>query len=239
MTNFNQTFFGQITEILPPDHPKNNTKYQYLYLVVITVDRYAQLTVSCIRNDPFGNPDDYEDAILQVGDKVFILFPKGDRSMGVIIGGGRYYPKKQDPAKGKYFLRRFNKVETSIDSKFNYSVKSDSGPNFQLMVDKIILDDSAGETITLDKNAKSLTIGTKDLTIEAKGKANITVKGDMNLTVSGNANINVSGNAKIKGKKISLNGEKSGITTEMSHQGVIDLITGVPVQASKTVMGDV
>jgi hypothetical protein len=239
MTNFNQTFFGQIKEIIAPDHPKNPTKYQYLYLVVISAGGYSQITAPCIRNDPFGEIDNYQDSILNVGDKVFILFPKGDKSMGLIIGGGRYYSKPQDKAKGKYFLRRFNKVETYIDSAFNYSVKSDSGPNFQLMVDKIILDDSVGEKIVLDKNAKSITIGTKDLTIDAKGKANITVKGNLTINVSGNADIKVSKNANIKAKKIALNGEKSGITTEMSHQGVIDLITGVPVKASKTVLGDV
>ena len=71
----------------------------------------------------------------------------------------------------------------------------------------------------------------KDLSVNASGKADVTVGADCNLTASGKVNV--------KGSEIDLNGAASGITTMNSHQGVIDLITGVPVQPSTTTKGDV
>jgi phage gp45-like len=112
---------------------------------------------------------------------------------------------------------------------------------------------------TVVKKDSSLTVE-GNCTIQVKGNVTLQVEGDVNVTcknlkanvkesaqveckelkakASGNVDVQAGQNAKIKASKVYLNGEGSGITTEMSHMGVIDLITGVPVQASKTVFGD-
>lgn len=66
-----------------------------------------------------------------------------------------------------------------------------------------------------------------------------TVGGNWDITVSGNCNLNVNGVTKVTCPDVQLNGNNSGITTMNSHMGVIDFITGVPVQPSTTVKGDV
>jgi hypothetical protein len=257
MIKLDKFYFGKITEVYPPNHPNNKSKYQYEYQVLITGDDYAQLPTRAIKNDAYGMIDDYKDEILTKNTNVFVLFPRGDASMGVIMGGGRFTAKAQDPAKGKYYLHRFNKIEIGIDKDYNYMVKSDSGPYTKVNTNKIVLDDSVGENITLDKENKVLSIDANKWVVHIKGDANITIDGNLTATVAKDAtikakNVNVtaeaaakikckdltaeaSGNAKIKAKAISLNGEQSPITTEQSHQGVIDLITGVPVIGVPTV----
>lgn len=242
MIRLNKFYFGKVTEVYPPNHPNSKSKYQYEYQVLITGDDYAQLPVRAIRNDSYGMGDDHEDQILEKNANVFVLFPRGEASMGIILGGGRFFGKAQDPALGKYYLRRFNKIEVGIDKDYNYMVKSDSGPKLQLKTDKILLDDSVGESITLDKAAKTLTIEANKWIVNIKGDANITVDGNLTATVSSDAtikakNVNVTADisAKVKANTISLNGDTSPITTEESHQNVIDLITGVPCIGVQTV----
>lgn len=250
-------YFGKVTHIYAPNHPKNKSKYQYEYEVLITGDDYAQLPMRAIRNDEFGGLDDYSDEILSVGANVFVLFPRGDASIGIITGGGRFYPKAQDPALGKYYLKRFNKIEASIDKDYNYMVKSDSGPFLQVKTNKVVLDDSVGESVVLDKDKKTLFIDANKWVVHIKGDANITVDGNLTATVAKSATVKAkdvsvtadasakikckdltaeaSGNANIKASSISLNGQGSSITTEQSHQNVIDLITGVPCVGVPTV----
>jgi hypothetical protein len=273
MTKF---YFGKVTEVYPPNHPKNRSKYQYEYAILITGDDYSQLPCQAIRNDSSGMIDDYEDEVLSVDANVFVLFPRGDISMGVIMGGGRNFKTAQDVRKGKYFLKRFNRIEMGIDKDFNFMVKSDSGPFAQVHTNKVELNDSVGESIKLDKDKRVLYINANNIDIvirtDKDSFANITVEGNLNAKVSKNATIQAdvmtatvnktltanakdvsvtasssakvkckeltaeaSGKAKIKATSISLNGEASPITTEQSHLGVVDLITGVPVNGVKTV----
>jgi hypothetical protein len=189
MVRMNEFYFGKITKVFPINHVNNRTKYQTEYEVLITGDSYAQMPCRAIRIDEFATADDYTDAILSVNTNVFVLFPKGDPNMGVIMGGGRFYPKSQDSSKGKYLLTRFNKVEFGIDKNFNYSVKSDSGPNFQVNTNKIVIDDSTGDNIVLDKEAKSITINANKWTVNVSGDTNITINGNCNITAKGNTNI--------------------------------------------------
>jgi len=63
--------------------------------------------------------------------------------------------------------------------------------------------------------------------------------GNVDSKAGGNTKMESGGEHEIQASLIKLNGSVSGITTENSHQGVIDLITGVPVTASTTVMGDI
>lgn len=77
------------------------------------------------------------------------------------------------------------------------------------------------------------------LTISAKSDANITIGGNSTVTTAGDTNLTTTGKTTITSKEIDLNGNISGITTAQSHQEVIDFITGIPVNPSKTVFGDV
>ncbi|NDC22541.1 MAG: hypothetical protein EBZ49_00200 [Proteobacteria bacterium] len=101
--------------------------------------------------------------------------------------------------------------------------------------------DQSGET-TIDIGPGKATLNIKpngDTTYTTSGKITTTATGNVALTTSGNLNVTSSGPTKIKAATISLNGSSSGITTKNSHMGVIDLITGVPVNPSPTVTSDV
>jgi hypothetical protein len=112
---------------------------------------------------------------------------------------------------------------------------------------------SIGKTKIDTAQNKDETVGAKDtLTVTGDkeenigGKLKIVVTGNCEITcanskvtASANAEITASGVAKITASQIELNGASSGITTFNSHQGVIDFITGVPVNPSTTVKSDV
>lgn len=255
-------YFGMIQAVYDPTKVENASKYQYEYQVVITVDDYASIPVRCIRADASGGHDNFDDLILEVGSKVMVRFPRGDRSLGIIECSTRNYVAPQNPALGVHWRNRFNKIVRYIDKDGNYSVTSDQGPNLHVKTDKVVLDDSVGEQIILDKASKTLFIKadewkidlTGNMTMNVAKNSTINVTGDVKVSVKGNAEVDVTGdakvkaknieatakmNAKVKAKLISLNGEVSGITTENSHFGVVDFLTGVPVNASKTVKGDV
>lgn len=96
---------------------------------------------------------------------------------------------------------------------------------------------SIGKTVMTTAQDKNETVGGK-LTIAVTGNCEITCS-KAKVNASGDAEITAGGNAKITASQIQLNGSASGITTMNSHQGVIDLITGVPVQPSTTVLSDI
>jgi phage baseplate assembly protein gpV len=257
-------YFGTITKVFPVGHPKNTTKYQTMYSMVITVDLYCSLPVTAVKMDSNGGYDNFEDEQLRPNDQVYVMFPKGDRSMGVIMGGIRSYHEAQDPAQGYYYNKRFNGIETEIDSLGNWSVTADQGPNAQVTTSKVILDDSEGEKITLDMDTKTMTIdaGTWNVNVTASANINIakdvsiTVGGDANITVTGAANVKAktldadiggsakikckslnaeaSGSAKIKAATISLNGQMGQVLTTMTSP-IVDFITGIPTQGVPTV----
>lgn len=81
------------------------------------------------------------------------------------------------------------------------------------------------------------------LTINTKVDADITVGGNVNMNVSGNTNLTTTGKTIVTSKEIDLNGNGEdlgrGITTANSHFGIVDFITGVPVEPSITTFGDV
>lgn len=85
----------------------------------------------------------------------------------------------------------------------------------------------------------NMVVGCTDADITASGKLNAIVKGETNITTQADCNVTASGKVVVKAAEIDLNGTASGITTANSHQGVIDFITGVPVQPSPTTNGDV
>lgn len=82
-----------------------------------------------------------------------------------------------------------------------------------------------------------------DVNIAATGNVIITAQGDVDITSQGNTNITASEKVVVMAPEIDLNGNSSdpgrGVTSSNSHEGVIDLITGVPVDPSTTVFIDV
>lgn len=86
---------------------------------------------------------------------------------------------------------------------------------------------------------KNVNVTCVDITVHASGKSVVTVGADSDLTVGGNCNVVVSGTAKIQADRIQLNGAKSGIITSNGTFGVVDFLTGVPVEPSPTVSSDV
>lgn len=81
------------------------------------------------------------------------------------------------------------------------------------------------------------------LTINTKSDANITVGGNVNATVAGNTNLTTTGKTIVTSKEIDLNIKNpepgQGILTSDSSYGVCDFITGVPLNPSTTIFGDV
>jgi hypothetical protein len=111
-------------------------------------------------------------------------------------------------------------------------IKIEKDGSFQAMHDAV--------TFRMDRTSKALSITAKgDVNITAEGKVSITSTGDTDIKVGGDCNLTSTGKTVIKAQEIDLNGSASGITTMNSHQGVIDLITGVPVNPSSTVKADV
>ena len=126
--NLPSYYFGMIDEVYAPDDVRNSSRYQYEYQVLVIGEDYASIPVRCIREDRYGSRDNFEDVILGVAAKVMVMFPRGDKSMGIIQHATRAYVAPQDPTLGVYWANRFNKVVRYIDKDGNYSVTSDAGP---------------------------------------------------------------------------------------------------------------
>jgi hypothetical protein len=235
-------YFGMITNVYPPDSVDNVSKYQYEYQVLITGEDYAQIPTRCIRADLFGSRGDFEDVVLEVATKVMVLFPRGERSVGVIQSGTRNYVAPINGSLGKHWRNRFNKIVRYIDKDGNYSVTSDQGPNLSVKTDKIVIDDSSGNQIILDKASKTLFIKSGELKIDVSGNialnvakdSNVSVTGDCNVKVSGKAKIEVSGDCEVKAATISLNGKGGKVLTTESDP-IIDSIFGEPSTGVDTV----
>jgi len=232
MSTLDSYYFGMIQNVWPPDHVDNSGKYQTEYEVLVTADGYAAIPTRCIREDRFGGQDSFEDIIMAVGDKVMIKFPRGDRSCGVIQHGTRAYVAPQNPAMGQYWMNRFNKVVRYIDKDGNYSVTSDSGPTLQVNTNKIVLDDSTGESIIIDKEAATLTINAKTWQVNIQGDATIAVTGDTTLTTN-KLTATCQGKAVIQAESVEVQGSNGQVLTTMTDP-VVDSIFGEPTMGVET-----
>ena len=76
------------------------------------------------------------------------------------------------------------------------------------------------------------------LTITAKGDASITCD-NANITASGDTKVDTTGTTTITSETIILNKQMSGILTNNSSYGVVDMITGLPLIPSTSTFGDV
>ena len=218
---FDQYYYGTIEKVFAPGDPLNKNKYQYEYRVIITARNYSQVPIRCIRNDPScGNINGFDDEILAIGYRVFVLCPLGDQSCGVIIGGSRAHPVKQS-GDGVYSLRRFNQVETATtaDSVWSVSYRATPGgvATASIVMDKnnIKIGDNAADSqqdyIELDNDSHTITINAGTWAVKVSNDANITIQGDCNITCN-NLNATVQGDATV-----------SAASLEADIQGDVDI----------------
>lgn len=117
-----------------------------------------------------------------------------------------------------------NKETKSITVKAGKDWKTTLGGSMQVDATENVVINAKNATVTIKENAtvkagKKCAIQCEEADIKATKKATVE-----------------SAEVKITGKsKIDLNEAMSPITTEMSHMGVVDLITGVPVQGVKKI----
>jgi phage gp45-like len=93
-------------------------------------------------------------------------------------------------------------------------------------------------TLEITPDGKVTMFNKGDLTMTTQGNVTQTVKGNVTQTVQGNVKQTVAGDTDMKATNITMNTEiqpEAGVTTYKSHQGVVDLITLVPVEQSQTV----
>lgn len=228
-------YFGIVEEVRPPEHPLNTSKYQYIYVVAVKGDARCTLPTPCIKADPFGNINDYEDSTLAVGAKVFVVFPNNDSTLGVIIASARRYKSPMDVNLGHRSIKRFNEIEQSFNKDGSYQINSINGPSVLIEKQKITIsnlqtnpsdgkstEEGSPETITLDSVNKTLTINARNLQIiidnasGGDGNLTISVAGDTTLNVKGNitatckdATVTASGTAIVEGTEVKLGKDAS------------------------------
>lgn len=179
---------GIIQDIYPPGHPMNLCGAQYAYLVVCRGDVFATTPYVAPRIDSSGSIDNFEDELLQLGQKVLVSFLYDNSTYPVIIGALRSAKKATDKSLGWHYKKRFNNIEQYIVKK-EWHVKSDDGPNMFVAPDKIMLDNSTGESILLDKKNKIMTIKANTFKVVVEGNANIEVKGNSTIKTKGETKI--------------------------------------------------
>jgi hypothetical protein len=179
-------YYGIIQKLYPPGDPANANKYQYEYLVLVSMENYAQIPIHHVTvSEEFGSDDDFNDRTFKVGQKVYLQAPMGDWTAAVIVGAVRNSERKTDDLLGHHWRRRFNKIEQIIDKDYGWTLKSDSGPSMKLNPKFIIIDSSVGDKITLDVENKTLTVDSNDLIINVTKNATINVEGDSTITTKG------------------------------------------------------
>lgn len=98
--------------------------------------------------------------------------------------------------------------------------------------------DSTG-VIVKDKFSNTVTMDTAGIKIADKNGNIIEMKaGKIIITASGDIEATASGKVKITSTTTEINGNATPVTSVLSHQGVIDLITGVPINPTTKVFMD-
>jgi hypothetical protein len=251
-------YYGTIQQVFPPGSPQNLNKYQYEYSLVVTTRNYSQMPIQhAIKSDAFGAPDDFDDATLDVNQKVLVMFARAYSGLvtAIIIGAIRNSPTITAGDLGYHWLRRFNRIEQRVDKDGNFSVESDEGPNLRVNTASVVLDDSVGEQIVLDKQNKILTLKGNALSVIIEGDANVQIKGkatvscasleatvggaarltskSLEANVSGEAKVNATGKCQVNGSEVDLNGSVGNVVTTATHP--TDYVTGIPIMGSTKV----
>lgn len=208
--NFNGLYFGVITDVYSPDNAKNKSGYQYEYAATITGDLYSSIPIRCIMMDRFATMYNSEEIILDKKSKVLVMFPRGDSSIGVILGATRTRKDKMTVAERAVYRNRINETEVEVGDEGSWTVRlrdevdGPIGPEIEMLKDAISLfaDKAAADNgIIIDKTNKKITIKTGDWEVTTEKSAKITIAGDANIEVKGKASIKT-GDANIQTKKL-------------------------------------
>jgi len=208
---FYGVFVGTIEEVLPPGSNGNISGYQYEYQVAINTEKYSRLVAKCIKMDYSGGSEsNFEDEILESNSRVFVEFPNGDVSMGIIIGGSRSYPLAQ-PDEGILWRKRFNLVDQTIDNDGVYSVgirpivEGPIGTHITMDESSVTIGDGkelpTQDSIIVDQASQTITVTCGTWEVKALKEANITVIGDVTVKCK-NLNATVLGDASLKAKSL-------------------------------------
>lgn len=222
---------GVVKEVIPPSSSKSRTKTQYEYIVAAVGELNTHKQVHCLLKDHFGGINDFETFTLKTGFRCAVECVQGNPDSGVILGGISNRSVKVDEALGHHWMARFNKITRSITSKDEFYVKHDNGNEMRVEPGQIILQDSTGIKIQVDKTGKKIVItdgSGESITIDKNAKK-ITVEAkDLNLELKGNLKANVKGNVDVKAKTINLNGSSGKVVTTLTHP--VDFVTGIPIK---------
>lgn len=235
------TMMGVVSQVLPPSDPQNRSKTQYEYIVAAVGELNTHKNIHCIWKDKFGGLNDYELYILQTGQRVVVECILGYTDNGIITGGVKNNANVLDESLGHYWQWRVNNITQGVTQDSSFSITQDAGTGLtidedmaqftdgdpsnplQITVDKtgnnITITDSNGESIVIDRAAKSITITANDL--------NLTVNGDLTAQVSGDASINAD--------TIKLNGEEGEVLTNGPSSHPVDFVTGIPIMGVMSV----
>lgn len=197
----NGIFMGVVEKVLAPNSPQNISKYQYEYTVMVSTENYAQIKViNAIIADSLGQIDDFQEVVLDPGARVLVMFVNQSRTNCVILSGLRNYSKPMTVEQGQRLGKRFNRIETGIDKTNSWYVKSDFGPYARVEPAKIILDDSVGQKVTIDKETKTITIESELWNIDIRKDVTMKVGGNVNATITGNVTMSVGGDVSVDAK---------------------------------------
>lgn len=136
-----------------------------------------------------------------------------------------------------------NPANITVNSEGNTVFNIDGNTVFNIDGDTTLnttnanVNSSQNTTVTSQGNTTINTSG--NTSVNSDGNVEVNSGGDADVNSGGDANVVASGTTTVDGSKVVLGSEVSGITTNNSHLGVIDLVTGVQVLPSPKVFGDI
>lgn len=194
----NQLYVGTVQAVYPPGDPQNLNRFQHEYAVAALGDNFNQIPMGhVIKGDQYGAVDEYCDAILEVGQKVLVAVLK-DMSQPIIVSAIRNSANPTSASLGHFYRHRYRYVTTLIDSSGNHSVTSDAGPSAQVNQSSVVLDDSNGDSITLDKESQTITVNAGTWNVVVQDAASIQVQGDCSIQASGDVSVQSEGDVSVQ-----------------------------------------
>jgi hypothetical protein len=249
---------GIVTTIYPYNDSKNYTKLTTEYdVTVLEQNENSSCTNivyrNCVSADGMGSVADFFEKNLrqqtqnnntggeintsgQNGAIVILLCLDAYTQKAVIIGG-LTHPDRQTKlvSSAPQLYGEYNGVAVQINPDGSTSLVFNGAT------------DNNGKLITPGQGPTTVAIATDGtFSVQHSGVTIQAVKnGTLNITANGNINITTPDKVVVKAAEIDLNrpnGDSDpgkGVTDANSHMGVLDLITGVPVEPSETVFIDV
>ena len=260
MSHLDKCYTAIIEKVIPPGADGDLSHgYQYQYQVLVNGDQWSAFRAMCVRMDQSAGRDYTEESILSSGLRVFVMFPCGSKSLGIILGCARQYLTPQDPGRGKYWARRFNLITETIEKDNTWQLKHDLGPFIKVEGRKVTVSDSYGNEVivnagtpagggSVDVNAGALNVTVKgDITVNATGDVNVKASNatvtaqnvevkatSVKATVAGDVSLTATGNVDVKATSVNLNQVLGGeVLTTLSQPTCY--VTGIPFVGVPTV----